>query len=491
MSNDEILGREKEKEVLDAIWNSKEAEFVAIYGRRRVGKTYLIRQYFSEKGLYLEASGAKDKPLKTQLENFMKALSKTFFGGVALATPTSWDAAFDVLTQELEKLPKNRSSSKKVTIFLDELPWMATKRSKLLQSLDYYWNLHWSRLPYISLIVCGSAASWMLEKLIYAKGGLHKRITRKILLEPYTLKETEQFLRTRGVIYNQKQIVDLYMAIGGIPFYLKGVKKGFSAAQNIDALCFEKNGLLYDEFDNLFESLFEQGDINLQIVRQIVKRGNRISREQLIEEAGLQSGGTLNKRLRELEAAGFIQSFLPYGRTARDHFYRVIDEFSLFHLRWIEPYLASKMMYDEHGYWQNMSKTPAVSSWLGLAFETICLKHIGQIRKALGIENVACKIGGWQFIPKRGSDEEGVQIDLLFDREDGVITLCEIKYSENHFVVDKAYAKKLMLKSDIFEKYMKTTKQIFIAFITTNGLKPSIWSSELVQQQATIKDFFK
>jgi len=487
MSNEEILGRKKEKEILDAIWASKEAEFVAIYGRRRVGKTYLIRQFFSQKGLYLEASGAKDKPMRVQLENFMKALSKTFFGGVTLATPASWDAAFDILTQELEKRPR----SKKVTVFLDELPWMATKRSKLLQSLDYYWNLHWSRFPHVTLIVCGSAASWMLEKLIYAKGGLHKRITRKILLEPYTLKETEQFLRSRGITYNQKQIVDLYMAIGGIPFYLKGVKKGISAAQNIDALCFQKNGLLYDEFDNLFESLFEQGEVNLQIVRQIVKHGNKISREKLIEEIGIHSGGTLNKRLRELEAAGFIQSFLPYSRKARDHFYQVIDEFSLFHLRWIEPYLASKMLHDEHGYWQNMSKTPAVSSWSGLAFETICLKHIGQIRKALGLEKIACKTGNWQYHPKRGSDEEGVQIDLLFDREDGVITLCEIKYSENLFFVDKAYAKKLMLKSEIFEKKTETTKQIFIAFITTNGLKSSIWSNELVHQQATLKDFFK
>lgn len=487
MTSEEILGREKEKAILDTIWASKEAEFIAIYGRRRVGKTYLIRQYFSNKGLYLEASGAKDMPLKTQLENFMKALSKTFFGGVALATPKSWDEAFTILTQELDKLPR----TKKMTIFLDELPWMATKRSNMLQALDYYWNLHWSRMAHVTLIACGSAASWMLEKLIYAKGGLHKRITRKILLEPYTLRETEQFLQSRGITYTHKQIVDLYMAIGGIPFYLKGIKKGCSAAQNINALCFEKNGLLYDEFDNLFESLFEQAELNLQIVRQIVKHGNRISREQLIETTRIQSGGTLNKRLTELEAAGFIQSFLPYGRTARDHYYRVIDEFSLFHLRWIEPYLASKMMHDEHGYWQNMTKTPAVSSWLGLAFETLCLKHIGQIRRTLGIERIACKIGSWQYKPKKGSDEDGVQIDLLFDREDGVITLCEIKYSEQPFAIDKAYAKKLMSKSDVFERRMKTTKQLFIAFITASGLKPSIWSEELVQQQVTIKDFFR
>lgn len=269
----EILGREKEIEILDTVWNSKEAEFLAIYGRRRVGKTHLIRQYFSEKGQFFEASGAKDKSLAKQLENFTKSLSRTFFKDAPLANPKSWDAAFDILTGQLESRPK----SQKIVIFLDELPWMATKRSGLLQSIDYYWNLHWSKLPNLIFVVCGSAASWMLEKLIYAKGGLHKRITRKILLEPYKLKETEQFLKNRGIRLNQRQILDIYMAIGGIPFYLKAIEKGLSAAQNINKLCFEKNGMLYDEFKNLFESLFEQAKVNLMLIREIVKHSNKIS----------------------------------------------------------------------------------------------------------------------------------------------------------------------------------------------------------------------
>jgi AAA+ ATPase superfamily predicted ATPase len=246
MSVEEVLGREKEKEILDEVWTSKEAEFIAIYGRRRVGKTHLIRQSFSERGIYLEASGAKDKPLKKQLQNFMQAISKTFFKDTLLATPSNWDEAFDILTRELEAVPK----SKKVVVFLDELPWMTTKRSGLLQSLDYDWNLHWSKLSNLVLVVCGSA-SWMLEKLIYAKGSLHKRITRKILLEPYNLKETEQFLKSRGIRMNQKQILELYMAIGGIPFYLKGVKKD-SLLRKISMLfvsrkmdCYLMNSLTY------------------------------------------------------------------------------------------------------------------------------------------------------------------------------------------------------------------------------------------------------
>ena len=481
-----IVGREKEVKILDGVWKSKDAEFIAVYGRRRVGKTHLVREYFSRKGIYLEASGAKDKPLKKQLENFMKALSQTFFKGVPLHTPESWDEAFEILTKELLSVPK----SQKAIIFLDELPWMATKKSGLLQSLDYYWNLHWSKIPNLILIACGSAASWILEKLIYAKGGLHKRITRKILLEPYNLKETQEFLKSLSLKLTQKQILDIYMAIGGIPYYLKAIEKGLSAAQNIEAICFQKNGLLYNEFSNLFEALFEQADVNLSIVKEIVKHGNTISRENLIRATGIKSGGTLNKRLQELEASNFIQSFLPYGRKARDHSYRVVDEFSLFHLKWIEPILASGVGIDEHGYWQNIVNTPMATSWAGSAFENVCLKHTYQIRRALRIEKIACKAGRWHFFPKKGSDKQGAQIDLLFDREDGIITICEIKYSNKPFIIEKDYGKQLVNKIEVFEQLIKPNKQIFLAMVTTLALKPNLWSEELIQNQVTLADLF-
>ena len=479
-----IVGREKEIKILDRVWKSKDAEFIAVYGRRRVGKTHLIREYFSDKGVYLEASGAKNKPLKKQIENFMKAVSQTFFKGVPLYTPQSWDEVFEILTKELVTVPK----SQKAIIFLDELPWMVTKKSGMLQSLDYYWNLHWNKIPNLILIACGSAASWILEKLIYAKGGLHKRITRKILLEPYNLKETQEFLRSLSVKLNQKQILDIYMAIGGIPYYLKAVDQGLSAAQNIEAICFQKNGLLYNEFSNLFEALFEQADINLAIVREIVKHGDGISREDLIRATGIKSGGTLNKRLQELEASNFIQSFLPYGRKKRDHVYRVIDEFSLFHLKWIEPILTSGL--EVQGYWQNMVNTPGVTTWAGYAFENVCLKHTYQIRRALGIEKIACKAGRWHYLPKKGSQKQGAQIDLLFDREDGIITICEIKYSNKSFVIDKDYGKQLIKKVEVFEEKVKPAKQIFLAMITTVGIKPNLWSKELVQNDVTLAELF-
>ncbi len=486
MSAKRIIGRAKEIKILDSVWRSREAEFIAIYGRRRVGKTHLIRKYFSDKGIFLETSGEKDQQLQKQLENFMGVLSKTFFKGAPLLIPRSWGKAFDFFTKELERVAK----TKKVILFFDELPWMATKKSGLLQAIDYYWNLHWSRFPNFILVACGSAASWMLEKLIYAKGGLHKRITKKILLEPYNLKDTKEFLEKNGVRLNHKQVLDIYMAIGGIPFYLKAVVKGLSAAQNIDAICFQKNGLLYNEFTNLFQSLFEHVDVSLAIVKEIMKHGNEISREELILATKIKSGGTLNKRLQELEAFGFIQGFLPYGRKQRDRFYRIVDEFSLFYLQWIEPVLDSGLNV-EKGYWKNMAKTPAVSTWAGYAFENICLKHISQISIALDIENIPYTVGSWRYIPKIGVQNDGAQIDLLFDRQDGVVTLCEIKYSNKPFSIDKTYGKQLIRKMTVFKQQLRMKKQIFLAMLTTMGLKSTNWSNDLVQNEVTMEDLFR
>ncbi len=481
-----IVGRKKELQILERLWESKDSEFLALYGRRRVGKTFLIRQYFSKKGIFLETAGLKDRPMKVQIENFMKALSEIFYHQVPIKTPNSWDEAFDLLTKNLKTIP----SSQKVVIFFDELPWMATKRSGLLQSLDHYWNLHWSKMSHLIFITCGSAASWMLDKLIYAKGGLHKRITQKILLEPFTLIETRDFFVSRSIHLNHKQILDLYLAIGGIPFYLKAVQKGLSAAQIIDQLCFDKNGLLYDEFNNLFNSLFTQAVENLAIVKAIVKNGNSLSREGIIAATGVASGGTLNARLRELEVSGFIKGFIPYGKKSRNQFFQVIDEFTLFHLQWIAPILKDKGFLEEH-YWQRRVKTPAASSWLGQAFENVCLKHVTQIRLALNLQNNSCKIGNWQYIPKKGSKEEGAQIDLLFDRDDGIINLCEIKYSEHSFSIDKTYAKQLVQKITVFEKHFPTKKLIFLCLIVPEGLKKSIWSEDLITQVVTLDNLFQ
>ncbi len=481
-----IIGRNEELQLLGEIAKSKEPEFVAVYGRRRVGKTFLIREVFSNKGIYLEATGTKDAPMENQLENFMSSISKTFAGGRPLKVPSTWEEAFSLLTNELQLVPK----SKKITIFFDELPWLSTKRSRLIQALDYYWNAHWSKQNNLTLIVCGSAASWMLDNLIQAKGGLYNRLTRRILLEPFNLKETKEFLESRSLKLSQKEVLDLYMAIGGIPFYLKGVKKGKSSAQMIDDLCFKKSGLLHSEFQNLFKALFDQAETNVAIVRAIEKAHNSISRKQLIKTLGKSSGGTLNKRLEELEASNFIQCFIPYGKKKKDRFYRITDEYTLFYIKWIEPLVSSGVYAENKGHWKKIYPTPPRLTWAGYAFESVCLKHLPQIIKALDLENTSFKAGSWRFIPRKGSQARGAQIDLLFDRDDNAITICEIKYSDSLFTIDRAYSKNLTQKMDVFEEQRDKKKQLFLAMITTKGVKKNLWSEDLVDMDVKLDDLF-
>ncbi len=390
-----------------------------------------------------------------------------------------------MLTNELEA----KYTKQKVILFFDELPWMVTKRSKLMQELDHYWNTAWSKLANLKVILCGSAASWMLDKLINAKGGLHNRLTHHMLLKPFDLNTTKTFINSIGCKLSLKQITELYMVTGGIPFYLKSLQKNLSLSQNINHLCFHSNGILYDEFHRLFESLFSQAEINLRIVRAISKQRHGISRERLLSTLKMTSGGSFNKRMKELEAAGFIRTFIPYGRQTRDSFYRLIDEFCLFYLTWIEPARRSGHEIVKN-YWQSKQNTSTWHSWSGYAFESICMKHTEQIRAALDLQQIGCDVASWKYLPKHGDKADGAQIDLLFDRDDDAITLFEIKFTKNLYVIDKAYAKQLINKMEVFEKQTKTQKQLFQAMITTQGIKPNVWSEDLIHYTVTINDLF-
>jgi len=353
-----------------------------------------------------------------------------------------------------------------------------------MQALDYYWNSEWSRYPNLTVVACGSAASWMLDNLINAKGGLHNRLTKIIHLQPFTLKQTKEFLSSRKIHYNSLQLLDLYMVTGGIPYYLKQLERGKSVLQNIDMLCFSREGILYSEFDRLFRSLFEKADIHLQIVREIAKQRYGMSRVDLLKTLQISSGGTLSKRIEELEACGFVKSFVPYGNKKRDLYYRLVDEYAQFYLQWIEP--IAKTNADASGYWEKMTSTPARSNWAGLAFEAICFKHIKEIAHALALQNIPHTTGWWSYRPAAGSAATGAQVDLLFDRPDGIISLFEIKYSDKAFAIDKPCAKILANKIQAFNEQMHTEKTLSLVMITTRGVKENLWYEELVDDQITL-----
>jgi len=484
-----IIGRLKEKAILKDVFNSPRPEFVAIYGRRRIGKTFLIHNYFANNNcIYFHMVGTQNSNMSIQLENFTKELSRLFYNEEPIQTPRSWREAFERLNKAIEITYKTRSQ--KVVIFFDELPWIATPKSSFLESLEYTWNRFWGDLPYIKLIICGSSASWIIKKIINNKGGLHNRVTKTIILRPFLLKETKEYLESIGCKYKYPQILDIYMAVGGVPFYLKEIKKGLSAMQNINNICFRPDGLLFHEFINIFNSLYNHAEEYIEIIRVMAKTRSGISRTELEKKCKLSNkGGTFTEKLKSLEDAGFILSFVPFQHIQRGIFYKVIDEYSLFYLHWIENKHKTLLKIEmDNNYWQDKYKTPAWYSWAGYAFEAVCYKHLYIIRKVLNIPNDS-EASTWRYTPKNTTDN-GTQIDLLFDRNDKAFTLCEIKYTEEPFVITKEYAKNLINKEDVFIKHNKTSKQIFIALISASGLKESVNSKSLINGLVTAEDLF-
>lgn len=453
-----IIGRSEEQKTLKLLLSSGKSEFLAVYGRRRVGKTFLIRNFFSQSPcVFFHSTGIQKGSAKKQLEQFSKQIGLTFFGGASINPSSNWLGAFEELNKAMHQIASNKT----VVLFFDEFPWMATRRSGLLEALEYYWNRYWDHDPRIKLIICGSTASWVIEKIINNKGGLYNRVTRTMQLVPFTLYETKEFLASRKVRLNHRQILELYMVLGGIPHYLALVTPGLSAQQTIEMLCFQQTGELVSEFEKLFSSLFKNADIYISLIRRIVKSRYGISQTQLIKKSRRTKGGTWVKRMKELEDAGFVLSFLPYGHQEKGVYYKIADEYTLFYLHWVEPYRGSiRKRTKSRGFWLSKTQSPGWKSWSGYSFEAVCHKHIPQIQKALKIDPGA-DIGSWRYLPKDEKQAQGVQIDLLFDRSDDAITLCEIKYSKNAFLIDKECARELELKREIYHKQTRTRKQIF------------------------------
>lgn len=488
-----FTGRADERQTLENIYERQRAEFLAIYGRRRVGKTFLVKHFFKSKPcVFFHVTGIKDGLLQEQIANFVKAIGQAFYKGSELKARESWFDAFGALT---EAINLHVEQSKRIVLFMDEFPWMATHKSKLLQALDHFWNHYWSDDPRIKLIICGSSASWIIGKIINNKGGLHNRVTRKILLKPFCLQETKQFLHAQSIKLNNWHVAQIYMATGGIPFYLSFIEKGQSSAQAIENLAFTSEAPLLKEFDNLFSSLFEEEEPYIELLRIIAKHRYGISETDIVKQSkNFSKGGRLTIKLRELKEAGFILGFKPYQHKRKGVYYRVIDEYTLFYFYWIEPIRDTLQEASlPKGYWQALQSSPAWYSWSGYAFEAIVYKHLSQVRKKLTIPPIAIA-HSWRYVPKSHSksqeESQGAQIDLLFDRNDDSITLCEIKFTAQAFTIDKAYAAQLIRKQDVFAKRTQTKKQLFTAMVSASGLRDNLYADDLIAGVVTLDDLY-
>ncbi len=473
-----MIGREREVKTLKKALKSPEAELIALLGRRRVGKTYLVREFFKGQ-IDFEMVGLPDGSKREQLRNFSYSLQQAQNSADQPEVPRDWLEAFHQLQAYLEGLGK--TPHKKV-VFIDEFPWVATSRSGFMTGFSYFWNSYASKANII-VIICGSATSWMIEKVVHNKKGLHNRVTQLLALQPFTLSETKAYFNSRGVLLDHYQIVQLYMAMGGIPHYLKQVEPGKSAVQNIDDICFQPDGILRTEFRNLYASLFTHPENYESIVRALAGNWKGMNRAEIVAATGLPDGGTLSRMLKELVQSGFLSSYIPFDKKKKDTIYRLSDNYSLFYLKFVEN-LASGVA----GNWKSLSTTQSWISWSGYAFENICLQHVDKIKETLGISGIESR--EFSYYSKGNADLEGVQIDLLIDRADNVISLCEMKFYKEEFLLSKTYAEEMRRKRTLLRNLTKTKKQIFLVLITTFGLIPGKHSVGLIDNTVTMDDLF-
>ncbi len=468
-----LIGRLKERQILEQALQSAQSELIVVYGRRRVGKTFLIRETYKSV-ICFELVGMYKVSTREQLKLFQQTLYH--FSSQKMKAPTNWMEAFNQLKAYCDTL----KGKKKKVLFIDEFPWLDNNKSSFLKAFDHFWNAYISKRTDFVVVICGSAAAYMINKIIRNKGGLHNRLTDKIRVEPFNLNETKTLLKHNRVKLTDYDILILYMVMGGIPHYLQKIRPDESAIQAIDRLCFEKDGFLRNEFKDVFASLFGLADNHETIVRVLATIRKGLSRNELLKRAKLPSGGNATRTLNELEESGFIEQYLPYSGV-KNALYRLKDEYCHFYLAYIEKSKPSK-----NGIWNKLQNQSSFSSWSGYTFETICIKHIEQIKEGLKIAGIYSTTGSW--LEKNSSS--GAQIDLLIDRDDHVINLCEVKFYKDAFSINKKYAEELRHKITIFKEISQTRKNVFLTFITTYGLKQNEYSHELVQNSLTLECLF-
>ena len=475
-----MIGREKERKELQRLYESKQAELLAVYGRRRVGKTYLINQCFAGKflfkhaGLAPEEEGISDSEgqLQRQLGHFY--LSLRSFGLEGEEKPKDWFEAFFLL----RKLITQKDDGSRLIVFIDELPWMDTKGSSFVQAFEGFWNSFGCAQDNLLMIVCGSATSWMENNLINAHGGLYDRVTYEIKLSPFTLHECEEFLKGKGVEFSRYDVCCAYMAFGGIPYYLNYIESEYSLAQNIDNLLFKKGAKLKLEFDRLFRSAFSYGEKAKEIVKLLFQNSVGYTRKEIAEKTGIKEGGTLTNYLNGLIASDFVVRYVPFSFSKKQPYYKLVDPFCLFYLTFCQTEVGNENYFSQNasGY--------RLNAWLGLSFENLCFNHVSQIKFALGVSGVITTCSAFY------SKEDGMQIDMVLARNDNVINLCEMKFVSSPFKVDKECFFKINRRAELVREKASKKMSVRNTLICTYGVEKSeYWGA--FTNVLTLEDLFR
>ncbi len=471
-----IVGRKAELELLNNVYNDTKSHLVSICGRKGTGKTYLVEEVYRDK-IVFHHSGVANGTLTEQLFSFNASLKNCFYNPKEKLI--NWFVAFE----ELKNLIRESKIERKI-IFIDELSWMDTTKSDMMRALESFWNGWASYRNDIILIVCASATSWMLKKIIHNKGGLYNRITEQINLLPFTLKEVEECLKAKGILSNRIQILQYYMVLGGIPYYYNFIQKGLSVAQNIDNMLFKSTSPLKDEFKYLFASIFKNSEPYLKIIGALSKKKIGMTREDIIKESKLANSGDLTIKLEELESCSFIRKYNCFGMKSKGALYQITDPFIIFY------YTFMNNNENDENFFQNLYGTPKLNTFFGFAFERVCLLHINQIKDSLGIRGVYTTVNSWHAEKDLENGVNGSQIDLLIVRKDEVINLCEMKYSTSEFTITDKFLKDLSNKINDLVTVTKTKYAIYPTLVTTFGVKENR-NSTTIQSVVTLDALFK
>lgn len=479
--NSSIIGRRHEQEILQSCYESGKAEFIAVYGRRRIGKTYLVKKFFDDKFDFY-ATGVYEVSRSEQLKHWQQQLQRA--SGKKCLKPKDWFDAFYQLQDYLE----TKVAQEKIVIFIDELPWLDTPKSNFLRALDLFWNSWASGRSNIKLVVCGSATTWMTNKLLGDKGGLHNRVTRPLHLAPFTLLETEDYLKSMGVDWSRQDVLEAYMTLGGTPFYLSMLRPNLSLMQNIDELFFGQDAALNTEYGFLFKSLFNEATVYRRVVELLASKLKGMTRKDIVTNLKLADNGLLTEVLDNLVKCDFLRRYQAFGKKDREVLYQLSDMYVLFYLHFVK----GNNGLDPHA-WTNV-KEGVRNAWRGYAFELVCIQHVWQVKLALGISGIASNVSSWTY---RGNNDatsgllsEGAQIDLVIDRNDRCIDLCEMKYSESPYELKKDYVDWLQQRKNIFREVTGTNKTLRLTMVTSAGIKPGKYDS-YIQGVVVLDDLFR
>lgn len=474
-----IIGRKKEIEQLHDAYKSEYSEFVAVYGRRRVGKTFLVREAFDYHFTFQHAGLAKSN-MKKQLTAWKSSLKDS--GLKVGSSPKNWIEAFDLLKDLIRQ-----SSEEKKVIFIDEMPWMDTKRSEFLPALEHFWNSWASGRKDVLLVICGSTTSWIINKVIKNHGGLHNRVTHKVHLKQFTLNECLQYAESLKLGMTQKQVLECYMVMGGVPFYWSFLDRRLGLAQNIDRIFFDDDAVLKSEYDELYSSLFREPEIYVQVISTLGQKKIGMTREELVSEGKLSENGKLTRVLEDLEYCGFIRKYCLLGKKTKGAVFQLTDFYTLFYFRFIKNNTRGDKMF-----WSRSIGTSMHNQWCGLAFERVCLTHVDQIKTALSIGGVMSSEAAWYSTmnKKNSAMARGAQIDLLIDRNDDIIDMCEMKYYTEEVVLDEEEGNKITNRMLRLREESKTEKAVHAILVTTKGLKRNAYS-DMIQSVVTMEDLFK